>query len=138
VLAAPPAQIVLARSIAGVSLGTHRAVLTGRFGKGVVTMSGKGSFGPYAVVAYARPKISVTYVKGTATTVATRSTSYRTANGIVIGTAKARLLAAYGSRIACGNYEVCTVGTALPGRAVTTFDLHAGRVSEIDVSSVLN
>jgi hypothetical protein len=138
VLAAPPAQIVLARSIAGVALGTRRAVLTGRFGKGVVTMSGKGSFGPYAVVAYARPKISVTYVKGTATTVATRSKAYRTANGIVIGTAKARLLAAYGSRIACGNYEVCTVGTALPGRAVTTFDLHAGKVSEIDVSSVLN
>ncbi|MEO9176566.1 MAG: hypothetical protein ABI317_13710 [Gaiellales bacterium] len=137
-LATLPAEIVLARSIGGVSLGTRRAVLTGRFGKGVVTMSGKGSYGPYAVVAYARPKLSVTYVKGTATTVATRSKSYRTANGIVIGTAKARLLSAYGKRIACGNFEVCTVGAALPGRAVTTFELHAGRVSEIDVSSVLN
>jgi hypothetical protein len=138
VLAAPPAQIVLARSIAGVSLGAHRTTLTARLGKGVVTRSGKGSFGPYAVVAYPLPRVSVTYVHGTATTIATTSKTYRTAAGVVIGTAKARLLAAYGTRIACGNYEVCTVGTALPGRAVTTFDLHAGRVSEIDVSSVLD
>jgi hypothetical protein len=138
VLAAPPAQIVLARSIAGVSLGAHRSALTARLGKGVVTRSGKGSFGPYAVVSYPRARVSVTYVQGTATTVATTSKTYRTAAGIVIGTAKSRLLAAYGKRIACGNYEVCTVGTALPGRAVTTFDLQAGRVSEIDVSSVLD
>jgi hypothetical protein len=138
VLAAPPAQIVLARSIAGVTLGLRRPQLTTRLGKGVVTKSGTGSFGPYTIVNYPKQHVSVTLVQGVATTVSTRWKTYRMANGVGVGTPKARLLAAFGKQIACGNYEVCTIGKALPGVVVTTFQLQAGRVFEVDVSNTLN
>ncbi len=138
-LAAPPAQgVVLAYGIAGVSLGTKRRALTARLGKGVVVKSGKGSFGPFAVVRYARPAVSVTFVQGVASDVATTSRAYATRKGIAVGSSKARVRAAYGSRLHCGNFQICTLGAALPGHAVTTFDLQDGRVARIDVSAVLD
>jgi hypothetical protein len=117
VLAAPPAQVVvLGHAIAGVSLGSTRAALTARLGKGVVVKSGKGSFGP----------------------VATSSRAYPTRRGIAVGSSKARVRAAYGARLHCGNFQICTLGEALPGHAVTTFDLQGGQVARIDVSAVLD
>jgi hypothetical protein len=139
VLAAPPAQVVvLAHAIAGVSLGSKRAALTARLGKGVVVKSGKGSFGHFAIVRYAKPAVSVTFVQGFATDVATTSRAYPTRQGIAVGSSKARVRATYGSRLRCGNFQICTLGDALPGHAVTTFDLQGGRVARIDVSSVLD
>ena len=46
--------------------------------------------------------------------------------------------AAYGKRLPCGNFQICTLGQALPGHALTTFDLKRGRVSRIDVTAVLD
>jgi hypothetical protein len=130
--------VVLAHAIAGVSLGSTRAALTARLGKGVVVKSGKGSFGPFAIVRYRKPAVSVTFVRGVATDVATTSRAYPTRQGIAVGSSKATLRAAYGSRLRCGNFQICTLGDALPGHAVTTFDLQGGRVARIDVSSVLD
>jgi hypothetical protein len=139
VLAAPPAQaVVLGHAIAGVSLGSTRAALTARLGKGVVVKSGKGSFGPFAMVRYRAPAVSVTFVQGVATDVATSSRAYPTRQGIAVGSSKARVRAAYGARLHCGNFQICTLGEALPGHAVTTFDLQGGQVARIDVSAVLD
>jgi hypothetical protein len=139
VLATPPAQVVvLAHGIAGVSLGARRAALTARLGKGVVVSSGKGSFGPFAVVRYPRPAVSVTFVQGVATDVSTSSKAYPTRQGIAVGSSSARMRSAYGTRLHCGNFQICTLGEALPGHAVTTFDLQGARVVRIDVSSVLD
>jgi hypothetical protein len=139
VLAAPaPPGIVLAHAVAGVSLGVRRAALTARLGKGTVVRSGKGSFGPFVVVAYRKPVVSVTFLNGKATTVSTGSRAYRTPEGIAVGSTNASLRSAYGSRLQCGNFQICTVGKALPGRAVTTFDLQNARVVRIDVSAVLD
>jgi hypothetical protein len=139
VLAAPPAQVVvLGHAIAGVSLGSTRAALTARLGKGVVVKSGKGSFGPFAVVRYRTPAVSVTFVQGVATDVATSSRAYPTRRGIAVGSSKARVRAAYGARLRCGNFQICTLGEALPGHAVTTFDLQRAHVARIDVSAVLD
>jgi hypothetical protein len=130
--------VVLAHAIAGVSLGSTRAALTARLGKGVVVKSGKGSFGPFAIVRYSKPAVSVTFVQGVATDVATSSRAYPTRQGIAVGSSKARVRAVYGSRLRCGNFQICTLGAELPGHAVTTFDLQGGRVARIDVSSVLD
>ena len=46
--------------------------------------------------------------------------------------------AAYGKRLRCGNFQICTLGQALPGHALTTFDLKRARVSRIDVTAVLD
>ena len=46
--------------------------------------------------------------------------------------------AAYGTRLHCGNFQICTLGQALPGHALTTFDLQDARVSRIDVTAVLD
>ena len=46
--------------------------------------------------------------------------------------------AAYGTRLRCGNFQICTLGAELPGHALTTFDLQDGRVARIDVTSVLD
>jgi len=137
-LAASPPAIALARSIAGVSLGARRAALTSRLGAGTLVQSGTGSFGPFAVVRYPSPAVKVTFVQGTATSVATVSGRYRTALGVAVGTSSAVLRHAYGSALRCGNFQICTVGKALPGKAVTTFYLANGRVREIDVSRVLD
>jgi hypothetical protein len=139
VLAAPATPgIVLAHSVAGVSLGTRRTALTARIGKGTVVRSGKGSFGPFVIVAYRKPIVSVTFLKGTATTVSTSSRVYRTPEGIAVGTTSSRLHGAYGKRLHCGNFQICQVGTATPGHSVTTFDLQNARVVRIDVSTVLD
>jgi hypothetical protein len=139
VIAAPATPgIVLAHSVAGVALGARRTTLTARLGKGTVVRSGKGSFGPFVVVDYRKPLVSVTFVKGAATTVSTTSRLYRTPEGIAVGGSSSALHHAYGSRLHCGNFQICTVGKALPGRAVTTFDLQNARVVRIDVSAVLD
>jgi len=46
--------------------------------------------------------------------------------------------AVYGTRLRCGNFQICTLGQALPGHALTTFDLKNARVSRIDVTAVLD
>ena len=74
--------------------------------------------GPFAVVRYSSPAVEVTFVQETATSVATVSGRYRTARGVTVGTSSAVLRHAYGSALRCGNFQICTVGTALPG---TTF-----------------
>jgi hypothetical protein len=137
-LAAPPPAIALARSIAGISLGARRATLTTRLGAGALVQSGTGSFGPFAVVRYPSPAVKVTFVRGVATSVGTVSQRYRTALGVSVGTGAATVRHAYGSALRCGNFQICTVGKALPGKAVTTFYLADGRVREIDVSRVLD
>jgi hypothetical protein len=134
----PTPAIALAHSIAGVSLGAHRTALAARLGKGTVVRSGKGSFGPFAVVAYRSPAVSVTYVQGVATTVSTVSHRYRTRLGVSVGSSSATLRHAYGAALRCGNFQICSVGKALPGQAVTTFYLQDGRVREVDVSRVLD
>jgi hypothetical protein len=139
VLAAPaPPGIVLAHSVAGVSLGTRRTALTARIGKGTVVRSGTGSFGPYVIVTYRKPIVTVTFLKGTATTVSTISRLYRTPNGIAVGATSSTLHSAYGKRLQCGNFQICQVGTATPGHSVTTFDLQNARVVRIGVSTVLD
>jgi hypothetical protein len=130
--------IVLAHSVAGVSLGTRRTALTARIGKGTVVRSGKGSFGPFVVIAYRKPAVRVTFLKGTATTVSTSSRVYRTPEGIAVGTSSSRLHLAYGKRLHCGNFQICEVGNAVAGNSVTTFDLQNAHVVRIDVSTVLD
>jgi hypothetical protein len=138
-LAAPPAQlVVLGHAIAGVSLGAARGTLTARLGKGVVVSSGRGSYGPFVVVRYARPAVTVTFVQGIASVVSTSSKAYATRAGIAVGSTNARMRAAYGKRLRCGNFQICTLGQALPGHALTTFDLRDARVSRIDVTAVLD
>jgi hypothetical protein len=137
--AAPPAQmVVLGHGIAGVSLGATRRALAVRLGKGRVLRSGKGSYGPFVVVRYARPALTVTYVQGVASVVSTSSTAYATRDGIAVGSTNARMRAVYGKRLRCGNFQICTIGQALPGHALTTFDLKNARVSRIDVTAVLD
>jgi hypothetical protein len=139
VLAAPPAQVVvLGHAIAGVALGASRSELTARLGKGAVLRSGTGSYGPFVVVRYAKPALSVTFVQGIANTVSTSSTAYPTRQGVAVGSSEARMRAAYGKRLHCGNFQICTLGQALPGHALTTFDLKHARVSRIDVTAVLD
>ena len=139
IAAVPPAQlVVLGHAIAGVSLGAARGALTTRLGTGIVVSSGKGSFGPFTVVRYARPAVSVTFVQGVATNVSTSSKAYPTRQGIAVGSSAARMRSAYGTRLHCGNFQICTLGEALPGHSVTTFDLQGARVVRIDVSSVLD
>lgn len=137
--AAPPAQVVvLGHAIAGVALGTTRSALRRRLGTGAVVDSGKGSFGPFVVVRYARPALRVTFVQGVATNVSTSSRAYATRQGVAVGSSEARMRAAYGKRLHCGNFQICSLGEALPGHALTTFDLDRARVSRIDVTSVLD
>ncbi len=139
VTAAPPAQVVvLGHAIAGVALGTTRAALRRRLGAGVVVDSGKGSFGPFVVVRYRRPALRVTFVQGVASNVSTSSRAYATRQGVAVGSSEARMRAAYGTRLHCGNFQICSLGEALPGHALTTFDLDDARVSRIDVTSVLD
>jgi hypothetical protein len=139
IAAVPPAQlVVLGRAIAGVSLGAARGALTSRLGEGVVVSSGKGSYGPFVVVRYARPAVTVTFVQGVANVVSTSSKAYATRAGIAVGSTNARMRAAYGKRLRCGNFQICTLGQALPGHALTTFDLKNARVSRIDVTAVLD
>jgi hypothetical protein len=139
IAAVPPAQlVVLGHAIAGVSLGAARGALTTRLGKGVVVSSGKGSYGPFVVVRYARPAVTVTFVQGVASVVSTSSKGYATRAGIAVGSTNARMRAAYGKRLRCGNFQICTLGQALPGHALTTFDLKNARVSRIDVTAVLD
>jgi hypothetical protein len=138
IAAVPPAPlVVLGRAIAGVSLGAARGTLTARLGKGIVVSSGKGSYGPFVVVRYARPAVTVTFVQGIASVVSTSSQAYATRAGIAVGSTNARMRAAYGKRLRCGNFQICTLGQALPGHALTTFDLKNARVSRIDVTAVL-
>ena len=139
IAAVPPAQlVVLGHAIAGVSLGAARGTLTARLGKGVIVSSGKGSYGPFVVVRYARPAVTVTFVQGIANVVSTSSKAYATRAGIAVGSTNARMRAAYGKRLRCGNFQICTLGQALPGHALTTFDLKDARVSRIDVTAVLD
>jgi hypothetical protein len=139
IAAVPPAQlVVLGHAIAGVSLGAARGALTTRLGKGVLVSSGKGSYGPFVVVRYARPAVTVTFVQGVANVVSTSSKAYATRAGIAVGSTNARMRAAYGKRLRCGNFQICTLGQALPGHALTTFDLKNARVSRIDVTAVLD
>ncbi len=139
IAAVPPAQlVVLGHAIAGVSLGVARGALRTRLGKGVVVSSGKGSYGPFVVVRYARPAVTVTFVQGVASVVSTSSKAYATRAGIAVGSTNARMRAAYGKRLRCGNFQICTLGQALPGHALTTFDLKNARVSRIDVTAVLD
>ena len=139
IAAVPPAQlVVLGHAIAGVSLGAARGTLTARLGEGVIVSSGKGSYGPFVVVRYARPAVTVTFVQGIANVVSTSSKAYATRAGIAVGSTNARMRAAYGKRLRCGNFQICTLGQALPGHALTTFDLKDARVSRIDVTAVLD
>jgi hypothetical protein len=139
IAAVPPAQlVVLGHAIAGVALGAARGALTPRLGKGAVVSSGKGSYGPFVVVRYARPAVTVTFVQGVANVVSTSSKAYATRAGIAVGSTNARMRAAYGKRLRCGNFQICTLGQALPGHALTTFDLKNARVSRIDVTAVLD
>jgi hypothetical protein len=139
IAAVPPAQlVVLGHAIAGVALGAARGALTSRLGKGAVVSSGKGSYGPFVVVRYARPAVTVTFVQGVANVVSTSSKAYATRAGIAVGSTNARMRAAYGKRLRCGNFQICTLGQALPGHALTTFDLKNARVSRIDVTAVLD
>jgi hypothetical protein len=139
IAAVPPAQlVVLGHAIAGVSLGAARGALTSRLGEGVVVSSGKGSYGPFVVVRYARPAVTVTFVQGVASVVSTSSKAYATRAGIAVGSTNARMRAAYGKRLRCGNFQICTLGQALPGHALTTFDLKNAHVSRIDVTAVLD
>ena len=80
----------------------------------------------------------VTFLKGTATTVSTSSRIYRTPEGIAVGATSSTLHHVYGKRLQCGNFQICQVGNATPGHAVTTFDLQNARVVRIDVSTVLD
>lgn len=137
--AAPPAQlVVLGHGIAGVSLGATRGALTARLGQGLVVRSGKGSYGPFVVVRYARPSVTVTFVQGVASVVSTSSKAYPTRGGVSVGSTNAHMRAVYGTRLRCGNFQICTLGQALPGHALTTFDLKNARVSRIDVTAVLD
>jgi hypothetical protein len=139
IAAVPPARlVVLGHAIAGVSLGAARGALTTRLGKGVVVSSGKGSFGPFVVVRYARPAVTVTFVQGVASVVSTSSKAYPTRDGVAVGSTNGRMRAAYGKRLHCGNFQICTLGEALPGHALTTFDLRNARVSRIEVAAVLD
>jgi hypothetical protein len=139
VAAVPPAQlVVLGHAIAGVSLGAARGALTTRLGRGIVVSSGKGSYGPFVVVRYARPAITVTFVQGIASVVSTSSKAYATRAGIAVGSTSWRMRAAYGKRLHCGNFQICSLGQALPGHALTTFDLKNARVSRIEVAAVLD
>jgi hypothetical protein len=139
VLAVPPARtVVLGHAIAGVALGARRTALTARLGKGVVMSSGKGSYGPFVVVRYARPALTVTFVQGAAETLSTSSTAYVTPQGVAVGSPEARMRTAYGKALHCGNFQICTLGKALPGHALTTFNLQNARVSRIDITAVLD
>jgi hypothetical protein len=139
VLAVPPARtVVLGHAIAGVALGAKRGALSARLGTGVVLSSGKGSYGPYVVVRYARPALTVTYVQGVAQTLSTSSKSYVTPQGVAVGSTESRMRAAYGKQLHCGNFQICTLGKALPGKALTTFNLQNAHVSRIDITAVLD
>jgi hypothetical protein len=139
VLAVPPARtVVLGHAIAGVSLGAKRTALTARFGKGVVVSSGKGSYGPFVVVRYAKPALTVTFVQGAAETLSTSSKAYATPQGVAVGSPEAAMRKAYGKALHCGNFQICTLGKALPGHALTTFNLQNARVSRIDITAVLD
>ena len=55
-----------------------------------------------------------------------------------MGASSSTLHRVYGTRLQCGNFQICQVGNATPGHAVTTFDLQNAHVVRIDVSTVLD
>jgi hypothetical protein len=129
--------VVLAHAVGGVALGASRAAVTARLGTGVVLARGRSAFGPWVNVYYAGPRVTVSFLQGSAELVSTSSTRYRTRQGVSVGTGRTRLRAAYGARLQC-DPATCTLGRALPGHAVTAFGVAHGKVTRIDVAAVVD
>jgi len=116
----PATSIVLDYSIAGIALGTSRAVVEHRLGRGaLVTTHLEGSGGEprvrvetrsYAglLITYVRPK-DVTATHGKVATLDTRSSRYRTVGGLGVGSRWTVVLSLKGTISSLG---ACTAQTS--------------------------
>jgi hypothetical protein len=139
-IAAPAGAVIVVQSgIAGVELQMTKAQVRATLGRPQHVRTGTNEFGTFRELVYRR--VTVTFQSGPkVTAVRTTSSRERTARGVGVGSTSAEVKArVHGVR--CRNeagFKHCFVGKFLPGRVVTDFRFHNGRVSSVSVGFVID
>ena len=133
------ATIVVQHSIGGVALNMTKAQVRATLGRPMRVRVGTNDFGQFRQLVYKR--VTVTFQSGNrVTAVSTTSPLEKTPPGVGVGSTKADVVA-HVHHVRCRNengFRHCFVGAFLPGRTVTDFRLHNGRVSQVSIGFVID
>jgi hypothetical protein len=129
------AAIVVERSIAGVTIALSQKKVRAILGKPSKVVLARNALGPY--VEYRYPGLVLDFQGGNPlSSISTTRRSERTSRGIGVGSTRKQVRQKVRG-VTCGK-TICTVGTLLPGRIVTTFYLRKGVVRRVSIGRVLD
>jgi hypothetical protein len=139
---APTAQAVIQvqRGISGIALGMSPGQVKAGLGNPRRVVTGSNDFGPFTQFLY-RGGITVTF-QGNAnvTAVSIKGRTDRTPSGVGVGSTEREVKRGVRG-VRCqttAGVRDCHVGRFLPGRRVTDFLFHRGRVSRVTVGFVID
>jgi len=137
--AATGSRIVPQQGIAGLRLGMTEAQVKAKVGPPGKVERGRTEIGPYTTYRY--PTHTVTFFAGPEVTqMRTVSPKERTTSGIGVGSTRSAVRAKVRG-VKClveFGYDHCYVGIWTPGRTITDFSIHKGRVARITIGYVID
>ncbi|HEY5160468.1 MAG TPA: hypothetical protein VII83_05275 [Gaiellaceae bacterium] len=136
---AASAAIVPQSSIAGIKLGMSESAVKAKLGAPLRVRSGSNLFGHWRRLVYGR--VTVSFQNGNkATSLTTKSSLEKTANGVGVGSTLAQLRVGLRGEQCKREFGVhhCWIGRWEPGRAITDFRLKNSRVTQVALAYVLD
>ena len=135
------ATIVVQKGMAGVTIGMTEAMVRGTLGDPATRKRGTNDFGPYTVLTYKQPLLTITFQGNVGvTSISTTGQSERTSRGVGVASTEAAVKAKVAG-VKCkteAGFRHCWVGAFLPGRRVTDFWIKQGRVTRVVVGLVID